>query len=130
MSAARNANLLAVWTWTAVAAVPAAWALGIFLVLASGEGDARGAGTVALGLLGVAVFAAMPASAVVLAVRLRRAGHPSGRAALVTSGGLLALTLVATMLVGTLATITVLIVIAPLAVYLWRSRPPTGVDVK
>ncbi len=126
MSIARNATLLAAWTWTAVAAVPAAWALGIFLVLAGGEDDARGAAPVALGLLGVAVFAAMPASAVVLAVRLRRAGHPSGHAALVASGGLLALTLVATVLVGVLATIVVVIVMAPLLVYLWRSRPPTG----
>lgn len=130
MAAARTTNRLAVWTWTAVAAVPAAWTLGVILALASGEGGARGARAVGLGLLGVAVFSAVPASAVVLAVRLRRTHHPSGRAALATSGGLLALTLVASMFIGVLAMMVILIVIAPLVGYLWHSRPRTGAEVK
>ena len=125
-----HARALAVGTWIVVAAVPVAWALGIFLAFLSGEGSARGAGSILVGLLGVAVFAAMPTLAVVLAIRLRRIGHPSGRAAAVVSGLLLALTLLVTMLVGTLATIVVVIVMAPLGVYLWhsssRSGPPVG----
>jgi hypothetical protein len=111
---------LAIGAWIAVAAVPLAWTLGIFLAFLSGEGDPNGAGTAALGLLGIAVFAATPAVAVVLAVRLRRTGHRSGRAAAIVSGSLLALTLLVTVLVGPLAIIAVAVVIAPVGVYLWR----------
>jgi hypothetical protein len=118
---------LAVGTWIAVAAVPVAWVFGILLAFVSGEGNARGAAQVGVGLLGVAVFVAMPSLAVALAARLRGAGHRSGRAAIVVAGLLLALTLLVTTLVGPLAMIATVIVVAPLGVYLWRtrSRPPT-----
>lgn len=121
----------AVATWATVAAVPAAWVLGIFLVFASGEAGARHAGSTAVGLLGVAVFAAVPAAAVALAVRLWRTGHPSGQVATVVAASLLTLTLVATTLVGPLALIAVVIVMTPLGIYLWRSRsdsPPRPDD--
>jgi hypothetical protein len=121
-----RARGLAAGTWIAVAAVPVAWALGIFLALLSGEGGTGGAGPLAVGLLGVAVFAAGPAAAVALAVRLRRTGHRSGEAALVVAGSLLALTLLVTMLVGPIAMIAVAIVMALLAGYLWRSRTRSG----
>lgn len=113
---------LAIWTWIAVAAVPVGWALGVLLAFASG--GAREAAPVAVGLAGVAVFATVPAVAVLLAVRLRQRGHPSGRAAVVVSALLLAMTLLVTMLVGPIAMLTVAILMAPLGVYLWRSRTP------
>jgi hypothetical protein len=117
----RSKGLMA-GTWIAVATVPIAWATGIVLAILTGEGAAHGAGPAALGLLGIVVFAGVPALAVALAVRLRRTGHRSGHWAVVVSVSLLALTLLATMLVGPLATVTVLAMMALLGVDVWRSR--------
>ena len=91
---------LARWAWIAVALTPAGWMLGIFLAFLSGEGEAKGVGPVTVGILGVLLFAAVPATAVVLAVKAARAGHRSGRIALVVSGSLLAATLFLTLLLG------------------------------
>ena len=71
---------LALWAWIAVALAPVGWVLGIVLAFLSGEGEAKGIGPVTLGILGVLLFVAAPATAVVLAVRAARAGHtgPAG----------------------------------------------------
>lgn len=106
------ADKLALWAWIAVALTPVGWALGFFLALLSGEGQARGAGPVTLGLLGILLFVAAAAASVVLAVRAARAGHQSGRIAEAVSGVLFAATLVLTLLLGVLG----LIVIAVAAV--------------
>lgn len=107
MTVGKERRGLLVGTWAAVAAVPVGWVAGVLLVFLGGEGRPAGAWSVVVGLAGVVVFAAVPAVAVALAGRLRHTGQASGRAAVVVSGCLLALTLVATVLVGPLATITV-----------------------
>lgn len=114
---------LVVGTWAAVAAVPVGWVAGVLLVFLGGEGRPAGAGSVVVGLAGVVVFAAVPAVAVALAGRLRHTGQASGRAAVVVSGCLLALTLVATVLVGPLATITVVVLMTVLILIRRRLFP-------
>ena len=103
---------LALGAWIAVALAPVGWVLGIVLAFFSGEGEAKGIGPVTLGIRGVLLFVAAPATAVVLAVRAARAGHRSGRIAVVVSGSLLLATLVLTLLPGRIG----LVVIAVAAV--------------
>ncbi len=116
---------LALGAWIAVASTPLGWALGIYLAVLGGEGAAKGIGPVTLGIAGVLLFAAAPATAVILAVQAARAGHRSGRILVVVSGSLLLATLVLTLLVGWLG----LVVAAAVAVLVaaWarpRSKPP------
>ncbi len=101
--------------------------LGIFLAFLSGEGEAKGVGPVTVGILGVLLFAAVPATAVVLAVKAARAGHRSGRIALVVSGTLLAATLFLTLLLGWIGLVVTAVV--AVLVFAWarpRSKPPPG----
>ncbi len=124
------ADRLARWAWIAVALTPAGWVLGIVLALLSGEGDAKGTGPVTLGILGILLFVAAPATAVVLAVQTARAGHRSGRIAVVVSGSLLVATLVLTLLLGRIGLIVVAVV--AVLVFVWarpRDKPsPPGVS--
>ncbi len=125
-----HAGTLARWAWIAVALTPAGWVLGIVLAFLSGEGQAKGTGPVTLGLLGVLLFAAAPATAVILAVKAERAGHRSARIAEMVSGSLLVATLFLTLLLGRIG----LIVTAVVAVLVFagarpRSKPsPPGPD--
>jgi hypothetical protein len=124
-----HGETLARWAWIAVALTPAGWMLGILLAFLSGEGEAKGVGPVTVGILGVLLFAAVPATAVALAVKAARAGHRSGRIALVVSGSLLAATLFLTLLLGWIG----LVVTAVVAVLVtaWarpRGTPPPGPD--
>jgi hypothetical protein len=127
------ADALARWAWIAVALTPAGWALGIVLAFLSGEGGAKGIGPVTAGLLGVVLFVAAPAAAVMLAVRAARAGHRSGRIAEMVSGSLLVATLFLTLLLGWIG-LAVTAVVAAL-VFAWarpRHKPspprPDGVQ--
>ncbi len=123
-----HAERLALWTWTAVALTPAGWVLGIVLAFLSGEGSGRGTGPLILGMLGILLFAAAPATAVVLAVQTARAGHRSGRIAEMVSGSMLLTTLVLTLLLGWIGLVVVAVV--AVLVFVWvrpRSKPsPPG----
>jgi hypothetical protein len=125
-----QAGRLAAGAWIAAALTPAGWALGIYLAFLSGEGEAKSTGTVTVGILGVLLFVATPAAAVILAVRAARAGHRSGRIAVVVSGSLLVATLVLTLLLGWLGLVVTAVV--AVLVLLW-ARPgnkpsPPGPD--
>lgn len=122
-----RAQRLARWAWIAVALTPAGWVLGIVLAFLSGEGEAEGVAPVTLGILGVLLFAAAPATAVVLAVQTARAGHRSGKIAVMVSGSMLLATLVLTLLLGWIGMIVVAVV--AVVVFLWvrprgRAAPP------
>ena len=128
-----HAGRLARWAWIAVALTPAGWVLGIVLAFLSGEGEAKGIGPVTLGILGILLFVAAPAAAVVLAVKAARAGHRSGRIAVMVSGSLLLATLVLTLLLGRIGLIVVAVV--TVLVLIWarlRNKPspprPDGVQ--
>jgi hypothetical protein len=119
-----HADALARWAWIAVAVTPAGWVLGIVLAFLSGEGGAKGIGPVTVGLLGVLLFVAAPATAVVLAVRAARAGHRSGRIAEIVSGSLLVATLFLTLLLGWIGLVVTTVVTA--LVFAWarpRNKP-------
>ena len=122
-----RADKLALGAWITVGLTPAGWVLGVVLALMSCEGEAEGAGPVALGITGVLLFGAAPAAAVILAVHAARAGHRSGRAAVMVAGALLLATLVLTMLLGwigliVVAAVTVLVFVATAS----RGQPPPG----
>ncbi len=125
-----HVGTLARWAWIAVALTPAGWVSGIVLALLSGEGGAKGAGPVTVGLLGVLLFVAGPATAVVLAVQAARAGHRSGRIAEMVSWSLLVATLVLTLLLGWIGLVVTAVVTA--LVFAWarpRNKPsPPGPD--
>ena len=128
-----HAGRLARWAWIAVALTPAGWVLGIVLAFLSGEGEAKGIGPVTLGILGILLFVAAPAAAVVLAVKAARAGHRSGRIAVMVSGSLLLATLVLTLLLVRIGLIVVAVV--TVLVLIWarpRNKPspprPDGVQ--
>lgn len=126
----RHADRLACWAWIAVALTPAGWVLGIVLALLSGEGEAKGIGPVTLGILGILLFVAVPATAVVLALRAAHAGHRSGGIAVMVSGSLFLATLVLTLVLGWIG----LLVAAVAAVLVFvgarsRNKPsPRGPD--
>jgi hypothetical protein len=125
-----HAGRLALGAWIAVALTPAGWVLGIVLAFLSGEGEAKGTGLVSAGILGVLLFAAAPATAVVLAVQAARAGHRSGRIAEMVSGSLLVATLVLTLLLGWIGLVVTAVV--AVLVFVWArsgSKPsPPGSD--
>jgi hypothetical protein len=95
----------ALWAWVSVALVPVGFLLALLAAVvfdASGqEGGSIGAGALALMALGV------PALAVLLSVRAARAGHASGRAAVVVS---------VVLLVGMLVLLPLVVVSVPVAV--------------
>ena len=83
-----------------------------------------------VGLLGVLLFVAAPATAVVLAVQAARAGHRSGKIAEIVSGSLLLATLLLTLLLGWIGLIVAAVV--AVLVFAWarpRDKPsPPGPD--
>ncbi len=117
------ADTLARRAWTAVALTPVGWAAGIVLAFLSGEGEAKGVGPVTVGLLGILLFVAAPATAVVLAVKAARAGHRSGRITVVVSGSLLVATLFLTLLLGWIGLVVTAVV--AVLVLAW-ARPRNG----
>ncbi len=127
-----QADRLARWTWIAVALTPPGWVLGIVLAFMSGEGDAKGAGPVTLGTLGILLFVAAPATAVVLAVQTARAGHRTGRMAVTVSASLLLVTVALTLLLGRIGLLVVAVV--AVVVFAWarpRNRPsPPGASTR
>ena len=113
------ADTLARWAWIAMALTPVGWVIGMVLAFLTGEG--WGAGPVIVGLLGIFLFAAAPATAVVLAVKAARAGHRSGRIAVAVSGSLLAVAALCLPLLFGLIGLVVTAVVAVL-VFVW-ARP-------
>ena len=95
-----HANRLALGAWIAVALTPYGWVLGIAnFAFLSGEGEAKRIGPV-IGTHVALLLVTAPATAVVLAVWAVRAGHRSGRIAVVVSGLQLLATLVLALLLG------------------------------
>ena len=121
-----HANGLAPGAWIAVALAPWGWVLGIAnFAFLSGEGEAKGIGRVT-GIQVALLLVAAPASAVVLALWVARAGRRSGRSAVVVSGfGLLLLaTLVLALLLGWIG-LVVFAVVTVLAFIEARCRGPS-----
>jgi hypothetical protein len=86
----RPAQTPAAWAWAAVGLTPAGWFYGFMAIAYSHLGDVTDASMM---LGGVVLFAAAPASAFILAVSAARAGHRSGKIAVIISGLLLLATL-------------------------------------
>jgi hypothetical protein len=103
----RPAQNLAAWAWAAVGLTPVGWFYGFLAVAYSHLGDVTDASMM---LSGVVLFAAPPASAFILALYAARAGHRSGKIAVMISGLLL---------LATLGFLT--------WVYWWVGLPVTGV---
>ena len=87
------AQTLAALAWAAVALTPVGWFYGFLAFAYSHLGDVTDVGMMTAG---VVLFAAAPTSAFILAVYAARAGHRSGKAAVVVSGLLLLATIVVT----------------------------------
>ena len=87
------AQTLAALAWAAVALTPVGWFYGFLAVAYSHLGDVTDVGMMTGG---VVLFAAAPTSAFILAVYAARAGHRSGKIAVMVSGLLLLATLVVT----------------------------------
>jgi hypothetical protein len=90
-----RADVLAALAWAAVALTPVGWFYGALSVAYSHLGDVT---DVSMMTGGIVLFAAAPTSAFILAVYTARAGHRSGKVAVVVSGLLLLATIVATLL--------------------------------
>jgi hypothetical protein len=87
------AQTLAALAWAAVALTPVGWFYGFLAFAYSHLGDVPDVGMMTGG---IALFAAAPTSAFILAVYAARAGHRSGKVAVVVSGLLLLATIVVT----------------------------------
>jgi hypothetical protein len=87
------AQTLAALAWAAVALTPVGWFYGFLAVAYSHLGDVTDVGMMTGG---VALFAAAPTSAFILAVYAARAGHRSGKIAVMVSGLMLLATLTVT----------------------------------
>jgi hypothetical protein len=87
----RPAQTLAASAWAAVGSTPVGWFYGLLAISYSHLGDVTDASML---LGGVVLFAVAPTSAFILAVYAARAGHRSGKIAVVISGLLLLATLV------------------------------------
>ncbi len=118
--------------WVAVALTPVGWFLAAIAGFAWAEAPAGGVATWSLGTLPYALLGVIaPTAAVILAIRAARAGERSGKIAVAVSALLLLGTLVVLGLDFTLGWIIALVmVVAALAVFWWRSRhkglPPAG----
>jgi len=88
-------DVLAALAWAAVALTPVGWFYGGLSVAYSHLGDVT---DVNMMTGGIVLFAAAPTSAFILAVYAARAGHRSGKVAVVVSGLLLMATIVAMLL--------------------------------
>ena len=86
---------LATWAWAAVASTPVGWFFGALAVAYSHLGDMVDVNQEITGFL---LFVAAPTSAFILAVYAARAGHRSGKIAVIVSGLLLLATIVLTLL--------------------------------
>ena len=89
------ADVLAASAWAAVGLTPVGWFSGALAVAYSHQGDVTDVSMMTEGLV---MFAAAPTSAFILAVYAARAGHRSGKIAVMVSGLLLLATIVATLL--------------------------------
>ena len=87
------AQTLAALAWAAVALTPVGWFYGFLAVAYSHLGDVTDVGMMTGG---VVLFAAAPTSAFILAVYAARAGHRSGKIAVMVSGLMLLATLTVT----------------------------------
>jgi len=103
----RAAQTLAAWAWAAVGLTPVGWFYGFMAIGYSHLGDVTDTNMM---FGGVVLFAAAPTIAFILALYAARAGHRSGKIAVIVSG----LLLLATLVVLTLA-------------YWWVGLPVTGV---
>jgi hypothetical protein len=103
----RAAQALAAWAWAAVGLTPVGWFYGFMAIGYSHLGDVTDTDMM---FGGVVLFAVAPTIAFILAVHAARAGHRSGKIAVIVSGLLL------------LATLVVLT-----WVYWWAGLPVTGV---
>lgn len=101
------AQTLAAWAWAAVGLTPAGWFWGFLAIAYSHLGDVTDRNMM---FGGVVLFAVAPTVASILAVCAARAGHRSGKVAVIVSG----LLLLATLVVLTL-------------MYWWVGLPVTGV---
>jgi len=118
-STPRVAQTLAAWAWAAAGLTPAGWFCGFMAIAYSHLGDVTDASMM---LGGVVLFAAAPASAFILAVYAARAGHRSGKIAVIVSGLLLLATIVVTLLYGGWIGLAVTAVVAVLVLAWVRSR--------
>ena len=114
-----QAGVLAAWAWAAVALTPAGWFCGVLAIAYSHLGDVTDAGMMTEG---VALFVTPATSAFILAVYAARAGHRSGKIALIVSGLLLLATTVVMVLYGGWIGLAVAGVIAALVLAWARSR--------
>jgi hypothetical protein len=87
----RAAQTLAAWAWAAVALTPVGWFYGFMAIGYSHLGDVTDRDMM---FGGVVLFAVAPTIAFILAVYAARAGHRSGKIAVMVSGLLLLATLV------------------------------------
>ena len=86
------ADVLAAWAWAALAVTPVGWFYGALAIAYSHLGDVTDVNKM---IGGIVLFVTAPASAFILAVYAARAGHRSGKIAVVVSGLLLLATLAA-----------------------------------
>ena len=86
------ADVLAGWAWAVLAVTPVGWFYGALAIAYSHLGDVT---DVSMMTGGIVLFVTAPASAFILAVYAARAGHRSGKIAVVVSGLLLLATLAA-----------------------------------
>ena len=127
----RAAQTLAAWAWAAVGLTPAGWFYGFMAIAYSHLGDVTDRNMM---FGGIVLFAAAPTIAFILAIYTARAGHRSGKIAVMVSGLLLlALLLVSAWLYGGWINVAVIAVLAVAAVlgFAWvRShiKPPPGPD--
>ncbi len=91
------ADVLAAWAWVAVALTPAGWFFGVLNMAYSHLGDVT---DVNMMTAGVVLFVIAPTAAVVLAVYAARAGHRSGKIAVIVSGLLFLATIVVLLVYG------------------------------
>ena len=119
----RAAQTLAAWAWAAVGLTPVGWFYGFMAIGYSHLGDVTDRDMM---FGGVVLFAVSPTIAFILAVYAARAGHRSGKIAVLVSGLLLlALLLVSAWLSGGWINAAVIAVTAVVAVpvFAWaRSR--------
>ena len=90
-----GADVLAALAWAAAGLTPVGWFYGGLAVAYSHLGDVT---DVSMMLGGLVLFVVAPTSAFILAVYAARAGHRSGKIAVIVSGLLLLATIVATLL--------------------------------
>ena len=110
----RAAQTLAAWAWAAVGLTPVGWFYGFMAIGYSHLGDVTDRDMM---FGGVVLFAVAPTIAFILAVYAARAGHRSGKIAVMVSGLLLlAVLLVSAWLSGGWINVAVIAVTAVVAV--------------